>query len=159
MRILLLLTILTLCVVSCARPPKNVEVTIDDIEVTVEEDSASSDNYVRRGSLVDIDETPVSQQTPVSELGFRSLNTVPQDWKTYAAARQREGYTLLGASESAAWLQRNKQNISIKVGSNHQYGLRTVVTLTMTHTTDERSREVTILIVNDDAGNSRVFQK
>lgn len=87
------------------------------------------------------------------------MKTLTQDWNTYVTNRKTEGYKLLDVRKSAAWLQQNKQEISMNTGSNHQYNVRSVVILTTTYTTQEGNREDKVLIVNDDAGNLRVFQK
>lgn len=87
-----------------------------------------------------------------------STRTITQDWTTYKAAREAEGYTLLGVPESAIWLKVREPDITLDISSNSQYNLRTVVTLTTTYTIQTGVRVVTVLIVNDDQGNMRVFE-
>ena len=102
-------------------------------------------------------EPPAPGQGSVSRSTSISLETL--DWNTYVAGRKAEGYKLLDVRESAAWLQQNKQDISINTGSNYQYNIRSVTTLTTIYTTQAGSHKDIVLIVNDDAGNLRVFQK
>ena len=88
-----------------------------------------------------------------------SVKTVTQDWNTYIAERRAEGYTLWDVRESAAWLKENAQDISINVGGNHRYNIRSIITLTTTYTTQAGDRVSRVLIVNNDAGKLQVFQK
>ena len=104
-------------------------------------------------------EPPAPRQGSVFRSTSTSLKTLTQDWNTYVTGRKTEGYKLLDVRKSAAWLQQNKQEISINTGSNHQYNIRSVIILTTTYTTQKGNREDKVLIVNDDAGNLRVFQK
>ena len=67
----------------------------------------------------------------------------------------KEGYTLHSVEESEAWLKANTIQLDIDVGSNSQFNLQTVVT----YKTRTGTRVDTMLIVNDNAGNQRVFEK
>ena len=104
-------------------------------------------------------EPPVPGQEFVSRRTSTSVRILTQDWDTYVADRKTAGYKLLDVRESTAWLQQNKQDISINTGSNHQYNIRSVTTLTTTYTTQAGARVDIVLIVNDAAGNLRIFQR
>ena len=88
-------------------------------------------------------------------LRSKSVKIVTQDWDTYVAERRAEGYTLRDVRESDAWLKENAPDSSIDTGSNHKYNIRSVTTLT----TQAGTHKGIVLIVNDDAGKLRVFQK
>ena len=84
-----------------------------------------------------------------------SLKTVSEDWNTYKASRVEKGYTLRSVEGSEAWLKANAIQLDIDVDSNSQFNLRPVVT----YKTQTGTRVDTMLIVNDDVGNQRVFEK
>ena len=107
-------------------------------------------------------EPPIPGQgsvSPSTSTSVKIVKILTQGWNTYVTDRKTEGYKLLDVRKSAAWLQQNKQEISMNTGSNYQYNIRSVTILTTTYTTQEGNREDKVLIVNDDAGNLRVFQK
>ena len=78
---------------------------------------------------------------------------VPQDWNTFKVARINEGYTLLNVPASKDWL--TAQNIDLDSGTNYQINIRTVFILTCAIGNNFVHK---VLVVNDDAGNLRVFR-
>ena len=102
-------------------------------------------------------EIVTERPSPRQKTTKTSVSTLTQDWATFIALRRAEGYTLLNVRESKALLKDN--SIVLTTGSNHQYNIRTVMTLTTTITTLRVVHVDTVLIVNDDTGNLRVFKK
>lgn len=125
--------------VSCV-PPQQQEIVTEPIEVVTEPTEVVTE--------------PSAPDQKIAKIFTSSLT---QDWASYTAERKAEGYTLLSVSKSKALLK--DHSIVHNTGINHQYNIRSVMTLTIIITTQRDVRVDTVLIVNDDTGKPRVFKK
>lgn len=100
---------------------------------------------------------PINANTHVFKTWESSSKEIIESWDTYKTERIKEGYTLLDEQASEVWVERRPYIVYdfYYARDKAQLGIRIVRRITR----QINDQLQTTLLVNDDQGHPRVFQK